>query len=194
MKVKLLKRMTWPGVILLIVVVLIVFGVLVPITAQTQIIELLKVVTWPALVIIIMLVFHKPIKDLVKKVTGLTVELPVGKLTFTIRETEAILEAMLVLVDSLIEDMAPEERQYFIQMKDVPTPVPDDFERDISPEHKILQNLRRKNLIRPSAGGRWEKGKLMEITPFGRLVLQIRREQIKERAPQVKPTPNMSVQ
>ncbi len=191
--IKLLKMMTWPGVILLIVLVFIAFSFLEPITRQTQIIELLKVVTWPAVVIFIVLVFRKALKERLSTATRFEFDLPViGKIIITMEEAEAILKAMLKEVDDLVEAMTPEESDAFFRMDSKPAPVPAKFERG-SPYHNIiLRSLRTRHLIRPSEGGSWTREKHIEITPFGHLVLQIRREQIQKQASQAKVTPSLS--
>ncbi len=194
--VAILKRMMWPAVILLIVVVLIIFGILVPITGQTQIIELLKVVTWPAVVVFVVLIFRPAIKELIGQAETVTLEGPgsSGKVTITVRRAKVILNTMLEEIDTLIEDMKPEADRAFIEMDKGPTPVPPEFRRNSFYHHDILSVLRARHLIRPSEGGHWYAGKHIEVTPFGHLVLQVRLEKIKERALQAKAEPSMSAQ
>jgi hypothetical protein len=173
------------------VVVLIVFGILVPITRQTQIIELLKVVTWPAVVVFIILVFHETIKERVRKTTDFNFEMPGGlKFALTVSELEAILKTMLQEVDSMVEHITPEQSREFIKFSDAPTQVSEKFERHSRYHDEILRPLRALYLIRPSGGSQWgKKGEYIEITPFGRLVLQIRGEQIKQKVTQAKAVP-----
>jgi hypothetical protein len=193
--VAILKRMMWPAVILLIVVVLIVFSTLVPITRQTQITELLKVVTWPAVVVFVVLIFRPAIKELIGQAEILTLETPGSpKVTITVRRAEVILDAMLEEVDTLLDDLKPEADRAFIEMDKVRIQVPPEFKRDSFYHHDILRVLRYRHLIRPSEGGHWNVGKHIEVTPFGHLVLQVRLEKIKERALQAKAEPSMTAQ
>ncbi len=52
-----------------------------------------------------------------------------------------------------------------------------DFDRSaedhLNPQHELLKELRKCHLIRPAGGGKWRADKRIEITPMGRLVIQL---------------------
>ena len=150
-----------------------------------QIIQLLKVLIVPAVVVFVIYLFREPLKNLIGRSTNLRVKIPGdGEVEITAEQTKSIVEQMLKEVDNLIEDMTPEQCNEFLKFAAAGSAIQlaDDFIRESDFHNKVLRPLRRRHLIRPTESGRWQSKKHIEITPFGRLVLNVRREEIKKEA------------
>jgi hypothetical protein len=154
-----------------------------------QIIPLLKVLLWPALIVFLVILFREPFKNLLNRATNLTVKIPGGgEVTVSGEKARDIAESVLKEVDELIEGMTPKESGELRKFAAATGPLElcKDVEREFvrhSTYHKeILRDLRRRHLIRPLESGPWDCGKHIEITPFGRLVLNIRGKEIERKA------------
>ena len=154
-----------------------------------QIIPLLKVLLWPAVTIFLVILFREPLKNLLNRATNLTVKISGGgEVTISGEKARDIAESVLKEVDELIEDMTPKESSELRKFAAATNPlelckdVERDFKRNSTYHNEILRDLRKRHLIRPMESGKWDCGKHIEITPFGRLVLNIRGKEIEKKA------------
>jgi hypothetical protein len=99
-----------------------------------------------------------------------------------LHDINKLIEPIVQQIDKNIINLNKEEKALLRQIEQEARDgnkhkLPKDFERG-SDEHETYRSLRRRHLIRPVLSGKWEAGKEVEITDFGRAVLDIKRDEI----------------
>lgn len=127
--------------------------------------------------------FREPVAGLLKKLSKFRLRLPNGtEIDVSAHEAAEIAQELLNEVDQLIEDITSEESAILARVLKSPRTLSviemfPSFKRP-SKELDILRRLRDKQLIRPVEGGQWLSDKHIEIKPFGRILLKVRRERL----------------
>ena len=147
-------------------------------------IELLNVILWPLITLVIFLYIRSPIISLLKKSKDVKIKVPGGTEIFlSLDRVESIVQDVVEGIDELVKSLSDNERFILMELsKHGPSEIQKlfpKFERSTSDQpseqHEALRALRKKNIVKPIVGGRFRTDKIVEITPFGKLVLQLKK-------------------
>lgn len=139
---------------------------------------------WPASVVVVAVLLKTPLTAWLDSTSKIALKIPGGTEVQLEKDVaRGILQDVLDGIDSLVGDMSDKEKALVTKLKagsegDTVIEVYPDFVRSTdtqkNPAHETLRACRKKHLIRPKEGGRWSENKRIEITPFGRLVTDLR--------------------
>jgi hypothetical protein len=141
---------------------------------------ILGAVAWPIVVMVTVLLLLPHIRSLLYqlanslKIKVLKFKLFGAEAELTVEEAKGVLDEMLQEIVDAVNEVSAAEASLFdrIATSDEGRTVQDllpNFERG-NEEHKKLQKLRDRKLIRPAEGGKWQGYKHPIVTRFGRLV------------------------
>jgi hypothetical protein len=143
-------------------------------------IEALKVMAWPVFGSIVLLLFKDVISNAVARSKEIIVKVAGNEIKFTALEaSDALSSVFNAMDDVLTKHLKPEEKKLFLKVLSLSEPPAviqlfPEFERDTA-EHKMLRALRGVYYIRPRGGGLWEQDSIVEVTNFGKIVAQHKR-------------------
>jgi hypothetical protein len=144
---------------------------------------------WPISFIIVaiivaivgMLIFRQEIVGILRRITGLTIDLFKGKAAITIGEAETVLDQMGADIDEVLKGLDQRHLDLFkeIRLADGKATTDEIVKRYAkrpfvfeSTDHERLRALRRRSLIRPNEGSNWTANKHPVLTQWARIVLR----------------------
>jgi hypothetical protein len=142
--------------------------------------EIATVLAWPLTLIAFVAVFYKPVRALLERVTVKTIKLKVFGVEIELTPEQAKIAAAVLLQDiaQSTNQLSDKEMALFDSVvasagrKTVVQLLPN-FKRG-NEDHKCLQELRDRMLIRPFETKSWQEVKHPVLTRFGQLVYDLR--------------------
>jgi hypothetical protein len=153
---------------------------------------------WVAIVGYFLFKFQLPLSNVLGRLSKFRLRLPDGtEVEATAYEAAAIAQQLLDEVDqNLIHGITTDERKllaFVVSHAAEPTvgeAVKQVFGKDFvreSHEHNVLRKLRDRQLLRPRGGDQFQREKHLEVKPFGRILLRVRRSMLLGEAKSAEP-------
>jgi hypothetical protein len=146
-------------------------------------IDLLKAVAWPATVFLLVWGFRGSLRQAISRSRETVIKMAGAEIRLTASEAVDAVSDIFSEVDAILRDhLTTQEKHLFSKIVRASRALAVEdlfpgFQRD--PEQlKMLRALRGVYFIRPVEGGRWQPGKHVEVTSFGRLVARHRSESL----------------
>ena len=152
---------------------------------SVELIKSLAPMAWPLIFLGLILILHKQIKSLLERSASVEIKLLGSEIKLTGKPSELenikkIIEPILAQIDKNIVNLDDAEKHLFREINEAISShkvhkLPPDFKRG-SDLHKTYQRLRERHLI--ALDGKFDAGKVVNITAFGRTVLELRGSEI----------------
>jgi len=158
--------------------------------STAELIKILPALAWALIFLIIFCSLRKQLEKLLQNSTSIEIKMLGSEVKFTGKPSELrdidinkIIQPIVQAIDKNIINLSSEEKKLLQEIdSDISTKkehkLPDRFERN-SELHEIYRSLRQRHLIKPKEGGLFERpGQEVEITDFGRAVLDLKKNEI----------------
>jgi hypothetical protein len=148
--------------------------------------DLTKALAWPVVTVWLVTRFRDTIHSLAQRSKKVVLKVAGSEIQIDADTANAIISQLIEDVDTIFNGLTPQQKAYLYEIASSSSggqmyQLPATFIRE-SEEHQILRALRTSLLIRTITGPRFEAGKKVEVTRFGRLILDLKREQLLESA------------